>query len=85
VSWTATAQLKMSNDEVTFSGRFGGVGMGVRIPIAAVLAVYARETGQGMIFPDDESQPTPPTTPEPAGDEKPAGDAPKRPKLTVVK
>jgi stringent starvation protein B len=50
-----------------------------------VLAVYARETGQGMIFPEDEEQPTPPSAPEPAGDAKPAGDAPKKPRLTVVK
>jgi stringent starvation protein B len=55
VSWTATAHLKLGNDEVSFSGRFGGTSMAVRIPIGAVLALYARETGQGMIFSDDEA------------------------------
>jgi len=63
--------------------------MTVRIPMDAVLAVYARETGQGMIFAEDESgpapqtpEPTPPPTdrpPEPP--QRPAG----RAKLKVVK
>ena len=57
VSWSATAQLKLGNDEVTFSGRFGGASMMVFVPINAVLAIYARETGQGMIFSDDEPAP----------------------------
>jgi stringent starvation protein B len=54
VSWSATANLRLGNDEVSFSGRFGGVSMSVRVPIHAVLAIYARETGQGMIFADDD-------------------------------
>src|SRR5512147_1858161 len=55
VSWNATANLRLGNDEVSFSGRFGGVSLSVRAPIAAVLAIYARETGQGMIFADDDA------------------------------
>ena len=58
VSWNATANLRLGNDEVSFSGRFGGVSMSVHAPIAAVLAIYARETGQGMIFADDDVEPT---------------------------
>ena len=54
VSWNATANLRLGNDEVSFSGRFGGVSMSVRAPITAVLAIYARETGQGMIFADED-------------------------------
>ncbi len=57
VSWSATAQLKLGNDEITFSGRFGGASMMVFVPVNAVLAIYARETGQGMIFSDDEPAP----------------------------
>jgi stringent starvation protein B len=49
----AVAQLHMDNHEVSFSARFGGVSQPVRVPIAAVLAVYARENGQGMALPDD--------------------------------
>jgi stringent starvation protein B len=60
VSWNATANLRLGNDEVSFSGRFGGVSMSVRAPIAAVLAIYARETGQGMIFADDDVEPPDP-------------------------
>jgi stringent starvation protein B len=86
VSWNATAHLTMGATEVGFSGRFGGVGMTVRIPIDAVLAIYARETGQGMIFADDEGSPAPapPTdTPPPEPPQKPAGGG--RAKLKVVK
>ena len=56
VSWNATANLRLGNDELTFSGRFGGTSMSLCIPIAAVLAIYARETGQGMIFTDEDVQ-----------------------------
>jgi len=62
-SWSATANLRLGNDEVSFSGRFGGVSMSVRAPINAVLAIYARETGQGMIFADDDVDPSPPVPP----------------------
>ncbi len=58
VSWNATANLRLGNDEVSFSGRFGGVSMSVHAPISAVLAIYARETGQGMIFADDDVEPS---------------------------
>lgn len=86
VSWSATAQLQLGNEELSFSGRFGGASMLVRIPIAAVLAIYARETGQGMIFADEAEPPPPDGTPqEPA----PQDAAPKatagRAKLKVVK
>jgi stringent starvation protein B len=89
LSWNATGQLSMGSDEICFNGRFGGASMTVRIPVDAVLAVYARETGQGMIFAEDESGP-PPQPPEPTQPpkdrppeppQKPAG----RAKLKVVK
>jgi stringent starvation protein B len=60
VSWNATANLKLGNDELSFSGRFGGASMAVRVPLQAVLAIYARETGQGMIFAEDDAGPLPP-------------------------
>ena len=90
VSWTATAQLKMANDQVSFSGRFGGASMQVHIPIAAVLAIYARETGQGMIFSEDDvgpapQGPTPPPKDTKSVPDKPSGSAERRAKLKVVK
>ena len=90
LSWSATSQLRMTNEEVTCHGRFGGADMTVRLPIEAVLAIYARETGQGMIFSDDDASPTPPAVgPAPAAgaaaDSKPPGDGKRRAKLKVVK
>ena len=57
--------------------RFGGISTDVRVPVAAVLAVYSRENGRGMVFnEDDEDDPGPP----------PVEDGPgKRPSLKVVK
>lgn len=49
----AVSHLEMSNDAISFSARFGGVSHPVSVPISAVLAIYARETGQGMALPDD--------------------------------
>lgn len=49
----AVAQLHMDNDDVRFSARFGGVSHAVIVPIDAVLAIYARENGQGMALPED--------------------------------
>jgi len=49
----AVAHLQMDNDDVRFSARFGGVSHAVIVPIDAVLAVYARENGQGMELPPD--------------------------------
>ena len=50
----AVGRLQMGNDALTFSARFGGVSHNVVVPIYAVLAVYSRETGQGMALPDDD-------------------------------
>jgi stringent starvation protein B len=88
VSWSATAQLQLGNDELSFSGRFGGASMQVRSPIAAVLAIYARETGQGMIFADDAEQPPPGGPPQEPAPQEPAPQAKAkaaRAKLKVVK
>lgn len=58
----AVSRLDMSNEAISFSARFGGVSHSVSVPVGAVLAIYARETGQGMALPedapaaDDESQ-----------------------------
>ena len=49
----AVGGLRMDNDALRFSARFGGVSQSVLVPLHAVIAVYARETGQGMALPDD--------------------------------
>ena len=81
VGYSATAGLVMKNDFIGFSARFGGVAYDVSLPVHAVLGIYARETGQGMIFSDDEPAPEPNgSPPKPTG-----GDEPRRPQLKVVK
>ena len=84
VSMSATAQLKLGNDEVSFSGRFGGASMHVRVPIVAVLAIYARETGQGLVFSDEDGAPTP-GSPEPTPPDATPPEPGRRARLTVVK
>ncbi len=87
VSMNATQMLKLGNDVVSFEARFGGLGYAVSVPVRAVLGIYARETGQGMIFADGDADPdptgAPPVAPPPAAAPKPAGA--RRPKLQVVK
>lgn len=53
VAERAVARLQMDNDAVTFTARFGGVSHPVLVPVDAVLAIYARETGQGMALPEE--------------------------------
>jgi stringent starvation protein B len=67
VSSNATSMLSLGNDLVRFRARFGAATYDVSVPIVAVLGIYARETGQGMIFSEADTPPQPPTPPsEPA-------------------
>ncbi len=50
VSALATNRLQIANDAISFQARFGGVAREVYVPIERVVAVYARENGQGMAF-----------------------------------
>jgi stringent starvation protein B len=59
----AVGGLRMDNDALRFSARFAGVSQSVLVPLAAVIAVYARETGQGMALPDDPRAATAPARP----------------------
>jgi len=56
----AVARLQMDNERISFSARFGGASHQVIVPIDAVLAIYARETGQGMALPADAAPPSQP-------------------------
>ena len=67
VSSNATSLLSLGNDVVRFRARFGAATYDVSVPIVAVLGIYARETGQGMIFSEADTPPQPPAPPsEPA-------------------
>lgn len=50
ISFEATSQLQMGNEWVEFTARFSGKAHKIEIPVANVLAIYARENGQGMAF-----------------------------------
>ena len=56
VSYDATSSLKLGNEFIEFKARFGGQSRDIMVPIGRVMAIYARENGQGMAFPvaDDE-------------------------------
>lgn len=87
VSHSATQGLALGNEFVTFETRFGGVPTQLEIPIAAVLGIYARETGQGMIFGEDDppaGAPGVPTPSPPTAPPSPPSGA-RKPKLKVVK
>jgi len=80
---SAISDLQLGNDYIMFNARFSGKAMEVSVPIVAVLAIYARENGQGMMF-DENTNNHPPTPPE---DTTPPVDPqkPKKPQLKVVK
>lgn len=58
ISPSATSELLMTNEEVTFNARFSGQAIGIVVPTYCVKAIYARENGQGMMFNDEGMQAT---------------------------
>lgn len=51
VGFEATTSLKLGNEMIEFKARFGGVSRDIAVPVDHVIAIYARENGQGMAFP----------------------------------
>lgn len=84
VSYDATRNLALGNDVVCFEARFNGVPREVSVPIDAVLGIYARETGQGMVFAEEGPDAPPPPTPAPDASGGGEGRA-QRPSLKIVK
>jgi len=84
ISPVAVQDLVISNAGIEFNGRFGGIPTRVYVPTLAVLGIYAKENGQGMIFDTDDPIPEPPG---PGKRKKESSDKPKasRPPLRVVK
>lgn len=86
VSVDAVHNLQLGNDEITCGGRFGGVAHQLIVPVAAVIGIFAKETGQGLVFQGQES--TPAGQHGQTGDEPPEPPTPPtggRPHLRVVK
>ena len=83
---SAVKGLQIDDDGLFFNARFGGVPIDLYVPMVAILAIYAKENGQGMVFGNEAGAPDPDKAP------KPTKTAPKdektqrsRPSLKVVK
>jgi stringent starvation protein B len=100
VSYSATQNLLIGNEVVSCEARFGGVSRHLEVPVLAILGIYARESGQGMVFSsesaaaDDETQRPEPSAgddaPSEKGEPEPGGDKPdkpggSRPQLRIIK
>ena len=59
ISFDATSSLKLGNDFIEFKARFAGSARNIMVPIGRVIAIYARENGQGMAFPLSDTAQTP--------------------------
>ena len=79
ISEAAAHNLKLTNDAVSFRARFGGVPFDVWAPMPSILGIYARETGQGMIFSHDAEHIEAPR------EEDELEETRSRPHLTIVK
>jgi stringent starvation protein B len=78
----AVRGLELGNELITFNARFSGTPMDVVVPVSAVLGIYARENGQGMLFPQEEIGDSPDGLPEDDPEPSPPTD---RPTLKLVK
>jgi stringent starvation protein B len=76
VGMEATSDLHLGNDYVTFKARFSGIAREIMVPMERVMAIYARENGQGMTFPVSPNTPVTALAPNPmavpSSDESPA-------------
>lgn len=94
ISSSAVRLLEMNKEGLSFNARFGGVPMDVFVPLIAIMAIYAKENGQGMVFGNEAGAPDP-NDPQPTKPSKPklssvetSGGASKRdkkPSLKVIK
>lgn len=75
VGFEATTSLKLGNELIEFKARFGGVSRDIAVPVDHVIAIYARENGQGMAFP----VPTEPAVPQVAEPSAPTAERPTQP------
>lgn len=88
ISFDATSGMQLSNDFIQFKARFGGVAREIVVPMGRVIAIYAKENGQGMAFPapvpsDNESAESDKSKPDDSPPTAPGGGS--RPQLKRVK
>ncbi len=77
LSPTAIQNLEMTNEHISFSARFNGVSEDLYCPVSSLMAIYARENGEGMMFPVEESSDS--------GQPPAEGDKPSGPTLKIIK
>ena len=83
LNYSATRDLQIGNEAITFAARFGGVSHNLYVPMSAVRGVFARENGQGMFFqPEEATAESSPSVEEPA-EQKQAKQ--QKPSLKIVK
>ncbi len=91
ISPNAAQGLVLGDVDLQFNARFGGVPMRIIVPVAAVIAIYARENGQGMVFGSEPGSPPDPGDGPSSPDDSQSGDDHSgdagggKPKLKVVK
>jgi len=82
VSAGAVRNLELGDEFITCNGRFGGTPFNIMVPVAAVIGIFAKENGQGLVFQGSDSQQPPPTAN--SGDDAPKH-KPHKPNLKIVK
>lgn len=81
----AVAQLNIGNCDIRFLARFSGVSQSVIVPLPAVLAIYAQETGQGMMLPEEQGALPPNDSPDGSPEPSEEAGAKRGSHLRVVK
>lgn len=85
ISPSAVSELLVDLEAISFRARFGGVPMQVYVPIVAIMAIYSKENGQGMVFGAEPGAPEPPNPSDPHPLPKKADHLPHKPSLKIVK
>jgi stringent starvation protein B len=82
LSADAVRNLQMGNEMITCTGRFGGVPFDLMVPVLATIGIFAKETGQGLVFQGDDPQSP---TPSKSGSTDESKSKSPRPQLKIVK
>ncbi len=88
LNYSATKDLLISNDAITFSARFNGAATNLYVPMSAVRGLFARENGQGMFFevePEEAPQATEDFADKPEEQAEPKQTRQQKPSLKIVK
>lgn len=82
LSAEAVRNLQLGNEMITCIGRFNGIPFNLMVPVMSTIGIFAKETGQGLVFQAGEPDQPPPSVPSSDGGQKPV---PQKPKLKIIK